>query len=179
MPLVSIIMNCHNGSKYLREALDSIYSQSFKDFEIVFWDNFSTDDSAEIAVSYGEKVKYYRGEEFLTLGAARNKALEKAQGKYIAFLDCDDIWMPLKLEKQVHLMEENPIVEFIYTNFYMMEPKKGKSKIVLPKYQPSGDVFAAFLKKFPVGLLTAFVRKNSMDKLQHHFDPTLKLTSEL
>lgn len=177
MPVVSIIMNCYNGSAYLRQALDSIYSQSFKDFEIIFWDNLSTDDSADIALSYGEKLQYYRGDGFLPLGAARNQALAKAQGKYIAFLDCDDIWEPTKLEKQINIMEKKPGIDFIYTNFFMLEPE-GKSKIVLQGQQPTGDTFAKFLTKFPVGLLTAFIRKNSLNTLEHYFDPCLKLTSE-
>ena len=85
MPLVSIIMNCYNSARYLREALDSIFQQTFKDYEIIFWDNQSTDDSSKIARSYGAPLKYFRGEEFLPLGAARNSAIEKATGKYIAF----------------------------------------------------------------------------------------------
>lgn len=178
MPLVSIIMNCYNGSVYLREALDSIYNQTFKDFEIIFWDNLSTDDSAQIALSYGEKVCYFRGEGFLSLGAARNKALDKASGKYIAFLDCDDIWVPTKLEKQVKIMEENPSIDFIYTNFFLLEAEKGTSKVMLKGEQPSGEVFAKFLNKFPVGLLTAFIKRDSLKELDHYFDPCLKLTSE-
>lgn len=178
MPIVSIIMNCYNGSSYLRQALDSIYSQSFNDFEIIFWDNLSTDDSADIALSYGKQLSYYRGNEFLSLGAARNEALAKAQGKYIAFLDCDDVWEPTKLEKQVKIMEENSGIDFIYTNFYLLDAETGKSKVMLKGKQPAGDVFTKFLYKFPVGLLTAFIRRNSLNTLDHYFDPRLKLTAE-
>jgi len=67
MPLVSVIMNCHNCSKYLREALDSAYQQTFKNYEIIFWDNKSTDNSAQIALSYGEPLRYFQGEEYLPL----------------------------------------------------------------------------------------------------------------
>lgn len=65
MPLVSIIMNCHNCSRYLAEALDSVYQQTFKDYEIILWDNMSADNSGEIARSYGGPLRYFRGEEFL------------------------------------------------------------------------------------------------------------------
>jgi len=57
--LVSVIMNCHNGEKYLREAIDSVYAQTYKNWEIIFWDNYSTDNSAKIAKSYNDKLKYY------------------------------------------------------------------------------------------------------------------------
>lgn len=67
MPLVSVIMNCRNCSKYLPQALDSVSQQTFKNYEIIFWDNASIDDSAQIAQSYGEPLKYFRGEEFLPL----------------------------------------------------------------------------------------------------------------
>ena len=58
-PKVSIIMNCLNGSEYLKEALDSVMVQTYKNWEVIFWDNASIDDSASIAKSYGEKIKYF------------------------------------------------------------------------------------------------------------------------
>jgi len=106
-PIVSVIMNCLNCSKYLNEAIDSVYGQTFKDWEIIFWDNASTDNSADIAKSYDERLRCFKSEETAPLGEARNRAIEKARGKYISFLDCDDIWMPQKLEKQVALIEKS------------------------------------------------------------------------
>ena len=75
LALVSVIINCYNGQKYLAEAIDSVFSQTYKDWEIIFWDNCSTDDSAKIAKSYGEKLKYYCSNTNTTLGEARNKAI--------------------------------------------------------------------------------------------------------
>ena len=80
-------MNCYNGEKYLREAIDSIYAQSYENWEIIFWDNCSTDSSAEIAKSYDEKIKYFTVSSKLELGEARKLATEHARGKYLAFLD--------------------------------------------------------------------------------------------
>lgn len=100
-PKVSIIMNCFNCSKFLRDAIDSVYLQTFKDWEIVFWDNCSMDGSDKIARSYDSKLKYYRAEKHTDLGSARNLAVEKSSGDWIAFLDCDDYWLPEKLEKQL------------------------------------------------------------------------------
>ena len=74
---VSIVMNCLNGEKYLRESIDSVYGQTYKNWEIIFWDNNSTDKSAEIANSYDSRLRYFKGELTISLGAARNKALEK------------------------------------------------------------------------------------------------------
>ena len=106
-PLVSIIMNCYNSERFLNEAIDSVYAQTYQNWEIIFWDNASEDKSGEIAQSYDEKIKYFRAESTTPLGEARNLALQKAEGKYIAFLDCDDLYEPDKLQKQVELMESN------------------------------------------------------------------------
>jgi glycosyltransferase involved in cell wall biosynthesis len=116
MTLVSVIINCHNGRRYLREALDSVYAQTFKDWEIVFWDNLSTDDSGEIARSYRGPLRYFRGESFLPLGAARNAAIAEARGKYVAFLDGDDTWAPEKLKCQVALLERGSALVYADCN---------------------------------------------------------------
>lgn len=105
-PKVSVIMNCFNCEKYLREAIDSVYAQTFGDWEIIFWDNASTDKSAEIAKSYDKRLRYFMSEETVPLGRARNMAVEKARADWVAFLDCDDLWLPEKLEKQVEIIEE-------------------------------------------------------------------------
>jgi len=106
-PLINIVMNCYNCDRFLKEAIDSVYAQTYPNWEIIFWDNDSTDNSAAIAQSYDEKVKFHRAPQTTPLGEARNMALNEVTGKYIAFLDCDDLYLPEKLEKQVHLMETN------------------------------------------------------------------------
>jgi len=121
-PLVSIVMNCYNGEKYLRESIDSVYTQTYENWEIIFWDNCSTDNSAKIVKSYNRKLKYYYGHENISLGEARNKALAECKGKYIAFLDTDDVWLARKLEIQISKFDKNDIVltftnaKYLYTN---------------------------------------------------------------
>jgi len=164
MPLVSIIMNCHNCAKYLKEALDSVYQQTYKDYEIIFYDNQSTDDSAKIAQSFGEPLKYYLAPEFIPLGAARNAAIDKASGKYIAFLDCDDIWLPEKLEKQIALMESNTALGLVYSDCYIVDSTcKPSGKTVFDSVKPLRDM--AFIELFqanPVALSTAVTTKHAL-----------------
>ena len=105
VPKVTVIMNCYNSAEHLREAMDSVFRQTWGDWEIVFWDNCSTDDSAAVARSYGPRVRYFLAEKNVPLGAARNLAIAKAEGELLAFLDCDDEWLPTKLEKQVAAAE--------------------------------------------------------------------------
>jgi len=106
-PLVSVVINCYNGEKYLKEAIDSVYEQTYQNWEIIFWDNASTDRTAEIAKSYDEKLKYFRSKKTTILGKARVEATQVAKGDYLAFLDADDIWLKNKLSEQMAFFEDN------------------------------------------------------------------------
>ena len=117
MPKVSVIMNCLNGKRYLRKAIDSVFAQTFDDWEIIFWDNASTDESGEIAKSYRGRLRYFRSERTYSLGKARNLAFAQARGDLIAILDVDDVWLPNKLEKQVDLFNRNPQLCMVFSNF--------------------------------------------------------------
>jgi glycosyltransferase involved in cell wall biosynthesis len=104
-PLVSIVMNCYNSDTYLKEAIDSVFAQTYQNWEIIFWDNQSTDQSAEIVKSYNDdRVKYFYAPIHTPLGAARNLAIEKVDGEWVAILDCDDIWDKDKLQASFELL---------------------------------------------------------------------------
>lgn len=100
-PLVSVVINCHNCGKFLQEAIDSVYGQTYQNWEIVLWDNASTDEGCRVKEAYDGRIKYFYSNECEKLYSARNKALAECNGKLIAFLDSDDIWEESKLEKQV------------------------------------------------------------------------------
>ena len=92
-PLVSVIMNSHNGEKFLRRSLNSLFRQSYNNWELVFFDNKSSDNSLKILNNYNsKKVRYFYSKKKLKLYDARNKAIKKAKGKFITFLDTDDSW---------------------------------------------------------------------------------------
>lgn len=133
--LVSVIMPIYNSEKYLAATLNSIFVQDYKDIEIVLVDDCSKDNSANIISELQKEhpeIVYFLQEKNMGAGAARNKALELANGRYVAFLDSDDIWMPEKIKKQIQLMtsEEAP---FSYTAIEMMDENgttiKGKRNI--------------------------------------------------
>lgn len=101
-PQVSIVMNCFNSEKYLNQAIESVIAQNFVNWELIFWDNQSTDNSAIILNSYKDsRIKYFYADKHTTLGKARNMAVSKARGKWLAFIDCDDFWDSRKLELQL------------------------------------------------------------------------------
>ena len=145
-PLVSIIMNCYNGEKFLREAIDSIYQQSYQSWEIIFWDNASIDDSAEIALSYDDRLKYFKSESTTTLGEARVLAVDKAKGKYIAFLDCDDVWYPQKLIKQIEAINNNNL-GLIYCKADTLIERNSNILKATSKALPDGFIFPSLVKR--------------------------------
>lgn len=176
-PKVSVIMNCLNGEKYLREAIDSVYAQTYKNWEIIFWDNSSTDSSAEIAKSYDSKLRYFRGDKTVPLCAARNLALEQAKGRYIAFLDCDDIWLPQKLEMQVPLFEKDSRIGLVYSNVYILDIY-GLTRRNYKKIQPSGQIFRQLLERYNLNLPTVMISKEALESLDHWFDESLNISGD-
>lgn len=173
MPIVSVIINCLNGEKYLKEAINSVYAQTYTDWEIIFWDNASTDKSAEISNSYDSKIRYFRGEKTIPLYAARNLALKQAKGQYIAFLDTDDIWLPRKLELQIPLFENDKKVGLVYSNAEILEENGTTRWMHRNSRQPSGRIFRQLLKHYNINLQTVMVSRAALDSLKDWFDDSL------
>lgn len=133
--VVSVIMPIYNASKFLDKTLQSIFAQTYKNIEIVLVDDCSKDNSAEIIKGYMSEhpeIVYHLQEKNMGAGEARNKALELASGRYVAFLDSDDIWLPEKTERQLKLMKETDCA-FSYTAIEMIDEEdnllKGKRKV--------------------------------------------------
>jgi glycosyltransferase involved in cell wall biosynthesis len=178
MDLVSIVMNCYNGERYLNNAISSIVNQTYENWEIIFWDNKSSDNSAEIVKSFNDsRIKYYLSNENLKLGQARNCALEKCNGSYICFLDVDDYWDPEKIKYQISWFLKKPDFGFLYTNYNIVYSNSIKKKI-LSKNQPEGYVFSDFLEHYPVNLQTVMIKRDCLFKLSYFFDPKLELAEE-
>ncbi len=158
VPETSVIINCYNGEKYLREAIESVFRQTYQDWEIIFWDNASTDASAGIAKSFGERVRYFRSDVNCNLGTARNLAIRQARGAYIAILDSDDLWLPGKLEAQISCMKANPRVGLTYTDSRLLIDGKVTDHLFSTTYPPhSGKVFEALLTKRDFVVCSAIV----------------------
>src|SRR5687767_2043013 len=96
---VTVVIPCYNGAAYLRTTIASVLSQTALPREVLIIDDGSTDNSAEVARSFGSAVKVI-SQENRGLSGARNRGIEEAQGEWVAFLDADDVWMPNKLEHQ-------------------------------------------------------------------------------
>lgn len=176
-PLVSIIMNCFNGETYLKESLESILTQSYQNWEIIFWDNQSTDKSAKIFKSYRDRrFRYFYAPGHTHLGMARNMAVEKAKGEWLAFLDCDDLWTKDKLEIQLQslLEHKNDKIGLVYSKIECfssqltgkslkdrLAPYKAYNSYLQRKSVPSGEIFLKLASENLVPLSSALVSKKA------------------
>lgn len=154
-------MNCFNGSKYLKQSIQSVISQSHTNWELIFWDNMSIDDSRKIFNSFKDKrLKYYKAEEHTILYKARNLALDKASGDFICFLDTDDYWKSNKIEKQLKKFETNSQISIVYTNYYILNEKlKIKKKYINNNKLPEGMITEDLLKVYCTGISTLMFKK--------------------
>ena len=171
-------MCCYNGERYLREALDSIVGQTYKDWELVIINDGSSDSTESIIKEYmdrGYPIVYHYQENH-GLGYSRNEALKRSKGEYVAFIDQDDIWMPEKIEKQVLLFSNNPENDFLYTNYYIL--KNNKKLLAIRKNQKTGYVFERFLFRYPVALVTAMLKRKTIVNSNIKFDRHLNLSEE-
>ena len=177
-PAVSIIMNCLNCACDLPAALAGVRAQTFQEWEIVFWDNASADSSPGIARAFGPKLRYFRAEKTAALGAARNLALREARGRYIAFLDCDDVWLEGKLAEQVALFEDNPRLGLVCTDTEIFSGARTLSRVFTQSAPARGRVFGELMQRQWISMSSAMLRAEALHSLDHWFDESLNLCEE-
>ena len=168
---VSVILNCYNGERFLREAIDSIYRQTHQNFEIIFWDNASTDNSQKIAKSYDSRLKYFRSFKTTPLGEARSRALKKATGDYIGFIDCDDVWLPYKLQCQLDVMEKEECI-LTYGSFIIIDENGGFVRRVKTN-KALGSLFVRLLNKYEISMQSVLIKTSFLRAKNLTFDQTL------
>ena len=146
MDLVSIIMPSYNCGEYVEETLHSVQAQTYQNWEIIFIDDCSTDDTVRQVSGLREKdsrIRLFRNETNCGAAVSRNCALREAKGRWISFLDSDDLWEPEKLEKQVKFMEENGCV-FSYTGYQEIDSEGALTGVMVsgPKHVTKAGMFA-------------------------------------
>ena len=169
-PEVSVIINCFNEAGYLREALDSVFSQALTDWEIVFWDNASTDGSGDIAASYGDRVRCFRSDTMIPLGRARKLAYDETRGKYIAILDADDLWLPQKLESQAALFQADARLGMTYTDAICFDDRGDRHRLFKRAVPYRGNVFGQLITANFICSSTMMFRREALDQLGCAFD---------
>ncbi|MDI7260605.1 MAG: glycosyltransferase [Thermodesulfobacteriota bacterium] len=163
-PKVSIIIPTYNRLPMLKEAVHSVLTQDFEDFELIVVDDGSTDETGEEMKQYGGKVRVLRQDENRGVSAARNRGLLLARGKYIAFLDSDDLWVKGKLKIQVAFLDENPQYPLCYTDEIWI--RRGKKVNPMGKHgKYSGWIFEKCLPLCIISPSSAMMRKNLFSKV--------------
>ena len=130
MPRVSVITPAYNAAPFLEETIKSVQAQTFTDWEMIIVDDCSKDTTLELAYRLARddhRIHVLTNEKNSGVAATRNKALDVATGEYIAFLDSDDLWLPMKLEKQVDFMDTGQYV-LTYTDYQKFDSETGQRK---------------------------------------------------
>lgn len=168
MPKVSIIMPVYNTVEtYLRESIESILNQTFKDFEFIIINDGSTNNAEEVILSYkDDRIKYVKNEENLKLIRTLNKGFDLAKGEYIARMDSDDISLPQRLEKQVDFLEKHPEVDVLGTWFQCF-PRERKMETFVDNRSIKECLL---INSNNIGHPTVMLRKSTVDKLNIRYD---------
>lgn len=122
-PLVSVIIPVYNGEKYIDSAINSVLKQDYSNIEIIVVDDGSFDNTKAVIKTYKNKVKYFYKKNG-GVASARNYGLKVANGEFIAFLDCDDLYTEDKVSKQVEVLLENPSLGFVYNDIDVIDHDK-------------------------------------------------------
>ncbi|WP_105265356.1 glycosyltransferase family 2 protein [Pseudoalteromonas sp. T1lg76] len=164
MPLVSVIMPLYNAASFLEETVQSVIQQTLTDWELIIVDDFSTDSSLSVLaplIDAEPRIKLIQQAENAGVSVARNKAISNAKGRYIAFLDSDDLWLPYKLEKQIDFMRSNNIA-FSYSAYEKVdEAGNCFGRVGVPEKVDYNNL----LKTCVIGCLTAIYDTNRLGKV--------------
>ncbi len=170
MPTISIIILTHNREDLLLETLQSVFAQSYTDFEIVILDDGSTDQTRQRIRELGHPAIHYHYTKHLgNLSQLRNLAWTYAKGEYIAFLDADDIWLPKKLERQLERIRTNENLAFVYTDVEEFNANGVLRPSIYDRYQEkwtSADQFELTLSgRMPIYASTVLIRRALAEKV--------------
>ena len=155
--LVSIIMPSYNAARFIGESINSVLLQTYSNWELLIVDDCSKDNSVEVVRKFAnidKRVVLFSLEKNVGAAAARNVAIEHAQGQYIAFLDSDDVWDEYKLEKQLAFMKQYSYA-FTFSNYYLMEENGKKTENIVKV--PSSLSYHQYLRNTIIGCLTVII----------------------
>ena len=165
MNKLTVLMNCKNGERFLKESLMSIINQTYTEWKLFFFDNQSNDQSKNIFNSFNEpRFEYFYFEESLKLGEARNKAWDKINSEYVAICDVDDIFLKNRFEEQIKFMNYNSSCGVVGTNVFLIDSKSNKFNEL--KYDQDNETLKRKIQYQHVfNSATLFFRKNAVDQV--------------
>ena len=178
LPLVSVILNCHNAAKFLKKSINSVIYQSYKNWELIIFDNNSNDKTSLEVLKFkkNKKIKYFKSKKIYNLYKARNLAIKKAKGSLITFLDADDWWLKNKLNVQVKFFEKRKDLNILYSNLFLFNEKKNKISLFSKKRLYNGKITQLLLNNFKMPILTTMIRKKMFSK--YSFDKSYSIIGD-
>ena len=158
--LVSIIIPTYNGSHFIKETIQSVICQTYPNIEIIVIDDGSTDNTPEIVKSINDPRIIYIRQENAGVSMARNHGISISKGDYIAFLDHDDLWLPHKLERQMLLFKENPMIAMVYSDTFIIKDNNFIIGIYSQKIKFfRGTIFKDLFLSCFITILTVVIKK--------------------
>ncbi|PYZ92541.1 glycosyl transferase [Salipaludibacillus keqinensis] len=165
-PVVSVITPSYNSAQYISETINSVLAQTYPDWEMIIVDDCSKDQTVQIIKDFQRKdnrIKLIQLEKNQGAAVARNTAIRASQGRFLAFLDSDDQWMPEKLEKQRHFMESNEIA-FSFTQYVTID--EAGNRIGLGDEIPERIKYNQLIKRNMIGCLTVMLDKEKIGEIE-------------
>ncbi len=181
-PLVSVIIPTYNRAEYISEAIESVLKQTYTNFELIIINDGSTDETQNIIEEYAKKdkrIKIFKNEVNKNTVYSRNKGISHAKGKYIAWLDDDDVYMENKLEAQVEFMEKNQDIVLSGTDISLKNGDNRRVYLGPVEYDTEKAEIVFLLERLPVILGTTIWRADFFKKYNIKFNPEFALPEDL
>ncbi len=166
MPKVSVITAAYNHLKFIRQSVESVQAQTFRDFEHIVIDDGSSDGTADILQTFGQ-ITYVR-QENRGAHAAINRGIHMSTGEYIGVVDSDDAWLPNKLELQVALLDANPEAGMVYSLAYFIDSegnRRDESWLMGTPFDDPNQIFEELLQRNRIPVVTALMRRTCLDEV--------------
>lgn len=178
---ISIIMNCYNAEEFIYQSITSVIEQSYKNWELIIWDNQSTDESSKVIKSFKDRrIYYFLAEQHTSLHEARNLALSKISGEFFSFLDCDDYWNnKSKLKLQYEKINKDEMLACVYSKFFIKYHNSLLPTRIVPKKKLySGFIFNDLINEYYFAIGSGIFRVNKLKDFPNIFDTRRDLISD-
>jgi len=164
MAIVSIIIAAYNAEKYISETINSVLSQTYPNIECIVVNDGSTDGTREIVNNFGTRIKYVY-QDNAERAAARNNGVAHATGKYINYIDADDLITSDKIADQVTYLEQNPEYDLVYSKAKYFKDNGNRSYYSVPRITPQGDILDKLMYGNFINLGSPLIRKEAVDRV--------------
>lgn len=177
MPSISVVIPVHNGTNYLREAIDSVLAQTWSDYEVLVIDDGSTDGTWELIQSYGDRVRGIRKPNG-GVASALNMGISQMRGRWLAWLSHDDLWLPAKLERQIEFLRRYPQFKACYSDYLVIDSHGAVLRQVETPWYPRVQALRRLFGQMYIGGSTVLVERTCFDQVGA-FSEVLRTTQDV